>query len=166
MKKLLTLALVLFVLAAFTGLSVAEEKKAEQQGGPTSTEKTKGKGKMPAYEKKAGEKSPAEAQNTCSEVKMKVLNVLHAAAACAEKATKEGRVNDAKNCWNAFARQASVMSHRTGERIPDSECPHIGPGGGGVDLKITCYHADYLVWCCGGGMCCDSAYGGYGCWLQ
>jgi hypothetical protein len=140
MKKLLTLALALVALAVFSGLGVAEQKGAE--------------------------KSPARAQNMCSQTKMRLLDQLRTAEGCAEKANKEGRVNDAKNCWNAFPRNTHVMSDRArAEVIPESECPPVGPGGGSVG-RISCYHAGNLVWCCGGGMCCDSAYGGYGCWRE
>lgn len=139
MKKYLTLASALVVLALFTGLGVADQKPATQES----------------------------EQNMCSQTKSSLLDQIRAAEACAEKANKKGRANDAKNCWNAFPKKTDVMSDRAqAEVIPESECPPIGPGGGSTGLKISCYHSGYLVWCCSGGRCCDSAYGGYGCWSQ
>ena len=103
----------------------------------------------------------------CSQTKTKLQDQIGTAEACAEKANKKGRASDAKNCWNAFPSKTDVMSDRAqAEVIPESECPPIGPGEGSTGLKISCYHSGYLVWCCGGGRCCDSAYGGYGCWSQ
>jgi hypothetical protein len=139
MKKLLTLIPALVVLVLFTGLGGAQQKPATEE----------------------------MAQNMCSQTKMRLLDQIRTAEGCAEKSNKTVRVNDAKNCWNAFPRNTKVMSDRVrAEVIPESECSPIGPGGGGIGVRISCYHAGNLVWCCGGGRCCDSAYGGYGCWSQ
>src|SRR3990167_1532265 len=139
MKKFLTLVSALVILALFTGLGGAEQKPATQES----------------------------EQNMCSQTKMRLQDQIGTAEACAENANKKGRASDAKNCWNAFPSKTDVMSDRAqAEVIPESECPPIGPGEGSTGLKISCYHSGYLVWCCGGGRCCDSAYGGYGCWSQ
>ena len=139
MKKFLTPVSAFVVLALFTVLGAAEQKPATQES----------------------------AQNVCSQTKTRLQDQIRTAEACAEKANKKGRASDAKNCWNAFPTNTDVMSERAqAEMIPESGCPPIGPGGGSSGLKISCYHSGYLVWCCAGGRCCDSAYGGYGCWSQ
>lgn len=79
----------------------------------------------------------------CSQTKMKVLKELHG---------------------GQLPSGARTMSRRGAEVIPESQCPLIGGGGNATEYRITCYHAGNLVWCCSGGLCCDSAYGGYGCW--
>ena len=153
MKKLLALVSGLVVLFLSTGPGGAQQR--------------------PAIEKSA--------QNMCLDTKTRLLTQIRTAEACAEEADKNGRVNDAENCWEPFPGNTQLSDRGRAEVFAESECVPRGargevvaesqrapvdPGGGSVGLKISCYHAGSLVWCCGGGRCCDSAYGGYGCWSQ
>ena len=101
MKKFLTLVSALVVLALFTGLGGAEQKPATQES----------------------------EQNMCSQTKMRLLDQVRTAEACAENANKKRRASDAKNCWNAFPSKTDAMSERAqAEVIPDRVSAHRSRG--------------------------------------
>ena len=148
------LALMLALMFGASSVVIAAEKEKMAFPGAASAAK-------PA----AGTTAGNSAQNICSQVKRKVLEMSRGVRTCVEKANKEARANDAKNCWDAFPKDASVKVDRSkGERIPDSECPAIGSSGSPA-AKVSCFHSyatgDSI--CCAGKTCC-AANGSLYCW--
>jgi len=136
MKKLLTLAVALVALAAFADLGVAQQK-GEERSRPTGVEMKQPATGLGTAQQKGVEKSPAKAQ-MCSKAKMEVLDRLRAVEAC-DKAEKQRRVNEAKNCRGALKNvPAPFHWDKTLRPTPASACPAIGPGDGAA-ARIYCW---------------------------
>ncbi len=98
------------------------------------------------------------AQDMCSQTKMKLLDLIRTAEAC-EKANKEGRVNNAKNCWQAFSTKPSSEWARISMNISLPTRQAGGPSGeeslvcsqggqGGAEIYVCGYTSNGQRACC------------------
>ena len=132
MKKLLTLTLSLIVLASFTGLSAAQEKKAEQKSQPTGVEM-----KQPA----TGEKRIDKASPILT--KVTILEVNESAKTITFMAKGKRFTVDAKNL-KSFPKPGEIISMRgdptgrPGQRLVCHSC-HCPPAGAAGPCDLCCF---------------------------
>jgi hypothetical protein len=152
MKSLVMLVSAVVVVAASVTPGLAQ----------SSSEPKRQPGRAETQRPATGSGAAAKTDQACSEASAKLAEQLRTLDACV-KSSKHGA--DAA-CKVALPAKPKTMPDRRGQRIAAANCPAGSGGGGGGASRIACYHAGDLVWCCDRGLCCDSAYGGYGCWRE